>query len=270
MGVQDGRGAGAGLVAGKADRWLLRPAVYEALRLIGTRLSVSLNHVELDDAGVSKRRRRIAPAALVNLSLDLLGTGVRFLDGAAWIAWERALHAATTGAVVEERGGALWVQRLPGEPLSLALPRMDAAAAGAALRAAFAALGRLHAVTVRWADGVERTVSHADAMSRNVFWDEASRAAAWFDFETQHRPEWPAPARRADDLRALAFSAALHADPAVVAAAVDAYPDREALRALPGMVLGLSPARLLFHMSQAPLPWERFVALRSNLAEAAR
>jgi len=56
--------------------------------------------------------------------------------------------------------------------------------------------------------GTERPFSHADAIVHNVLYDPACDMAYWFDFETHHCSGWPTALRQADDLRALADSAA--------------------------------------------------------------
>jgi hypothetical protein len=246
--------------------WWQAPAVYPPLRAAGALLEVSLNETRQERGGVGKRRRRLAPVRLVNAGLALLRCGVRYLEGDEWARWERALHAATTGAEVERRQDGLWTTRLPGVVLARYLAGSTEREAAAALEGAFDALGRLHQQVVRWPDGVERTASHSDATANNALWDAASGRASWFDFETLHEASWPAAQRRVDDLRALVFSAARVAEPELVVRSLRAgYPDASVSRALPGHVRGLAPGRLLFHLSQSPLSRGRLARVLAAL-----
>lgn len=248
------------------DRVWLQPSVYAALLAVGARMDVSLNVVRDEKGGLYKRRAAFPKTQAANLGLAAVRCGVRYLDGDAWVAWERVVHAKNHGAIVKAAPGGLWISRLAGTALSQRLAICGEREAVAALTAAFAALGELHREVVTWPDGVNRELSHSDATARNALWDAPSGRASWVDFETIHERGWCAEGRRLDDLRALVFSSATVAEPELVVRAMrTGYPDRELCRSLPGHVRQMSLGRALFHMSQAPLPRARLFRVLISL-----
>lgn len=198
---------------------------------------------------IAKRRRWFSPLliGLGNLSLRLLGSGVRVLPGAEWRARERAIHRAHYGIELEiGPRGWLILPRWPGVVVAdHARRRLDPAPARLrGLAAASRALRDLHRVELPRADGVVERLSHGDATLRNVLFDPGMGEARWFDFDTAHDPGLAPAWRHGDDLRALVYSA------------VESFAD--------------VPVALLLRTVQAayadPGPWEQ---LRDRLARGA-
>jgi hypothetical protein len=140
----------------------------------------------------------------------------------------------------------------------------------AALRA-LEALRTLHGLTIRTPEGA---FSHGDATARNCLYDPAAGAARWFDFETAHDPQRPPAWRRADDVRALAFSARRSLSPGAAEALADrltqAYPDPDMLQALDGILAELEWRADPFHLAQAQLTQAESRAWTARLRQALR
>ena len=178
---------------------------------------VRLNAIahRLDPAGrplIAKRRHWFSPALIGpgNLYLRWMNAGVVVLGDRAWRARERLVHQRLYGiGCATDPAGWLLMPAWPG--VSLASYLADESRApddrlGAMLEAS-RALGALHRVAIDWPGDPHRGLTHGDATLRNVHFDPATRRAHWYDCDTIHAPEVAPLARRADDLRALLYSA---------------------------------------------------------------
>lgn len=220
-------------------------------------------------AGAVFRKRRRAHAGPLGLAARLAGARFVQLPTAEWRAWEAAVYRQVYGLdVTREPDGALRLPLLPGEPLAAFLSdtQRDWEARRAALAAAAAALAELHQLSITLPGGA-RPFSHGDATARNVLYDPGDGRARWFDFETGHPRGRPHAWRRADDLRALLFSAAgrVGAERAGdIAAIACGYPDLAARAELRAMAQRLSAWPDSFHLAQAgdgPAQWALGAAL---------
>jgi hypothetical protein len=239
---------------------------------------VHLNDVQAVEEGGAryylKSRRRSAALLLGpgNHYLRLLDAGVTVLDDDAAAAWTRKIYAAAYGLYVpEDAQGRLQIPAAPGRTLAGILgdagvplaAKIDAAALAAA------ALHHLHGVEV---DGAP--LSHGDATANNVGCDIEAAQAQWFDFDTRHDAERPASWRRADDLRALAGSAACglpeEALPELGRALIRAYPEPATLSELGRQITAQAGKLNAYHLAQAPLARGARIALTAALLEAIR
>jgi hypothetical protein len=188
-----------------------------------------------------------------------ISPGVSGLKLEAWIAWERQAWRMIHGIELETTERALIMPELPGVRLCDYLrsressPQEKLSAFGASL----AALRRAHEMAMRWPDGSIHAFSHSDAHAGNVCYETGSGKSRWFDFETIHDCRAGDAWRHADDLRALAWSAAACVSrelwPDIATATLEACGDdirRELLR-ISG---GVSRRAHLLHLSQAPMP----------------
>src|SRR5262245_40435846 len=195
-------------------------------------------------AWYGKRRRRYAGLLVPggNAVFRLTGHHQRMLGSRAWVAREEELYRHAYGAPIAQLGRRLLLPVLPGRPVAGLLRRsdLDRGQKLTVVRAAARALHRLHRLVVPAADRIARSFSHADATVFNVLYDEGTGLARWVDFETVHAASLNDTMRRAEDLRALAYSAAacLAADEydLVPAALTAGYPERCVLGALCSLV----------------------------------
>ncbi len=161
---------------------------------------------------IAKRRRWFGRWLIVpgNLYLRWLGSGVLVLPDRAWRDRERAVHRRLHGIECEtDPRGWLLLPEWPGFVLAsyASDPRNPPGVRILALSAAARALRAFHRADTAGTDGTGGHPGHGDATLRNVIFDPATRQARWFDFDTVHAPSVPEPARHADDLRALLYSA---------------------------------------------------------------
>jgi hypothetical protein len=226
---------------------LLRASRYATTRLVH----------EAGEARVRKRRLAHAPllVALGDPLVRVLDTGVRVLPQRAWEARERLLHGRLRGAAIRVEGdGTLVLPYLTGRTLAALLedPALDEPSRARAVQLAVAALAAFHALGF----------THGDAMAENVMVDLDAGAAHWFDFETVHDARRPLEWRRADDLRALLFTALVRTAPARRAATLglvlDAYGDARVVRELAASVTAVPRRALPFHLGQAPSSYREF------------
>ncbi len=227
----------------------------KAHRIVAIWLSrLRLNDVRSKGTFIEKRRRRAAELLLApgNLLTQKRSVPLRVLSESAWHRRELEVGPALGRRVSLEPGGWLRMERAEGAIVAEALrrsPREDLSLE--MIRAAALALRELHRLDF---DG--EPLSHGDATVRNVTVAESRRRATWFDFDAQHLDGRSTPAeRRADDLRALIFSAAAHLrgpfDAAHLAEnAIEAYGDAEALIALAALVSRDDLSHDLWHLAQ--------------------
>ena len=241
--------------------------------LAGTRLcSVRAAEVEGEHVFV-KRRYAHAPALI--LAARVLPARFRVLSAREWLEWEPEVYRRAYGAaVVAGRGACLQLPAWPG----VQLPAWLAARVVllddrlGALAAAARELRRLHALPVRFPDDRVRLFSHGDATVRNAVYDSATGRVHWFDFETIHTGAHTPPWRHADDLRALAYSAAVVLDMTALRPAAEAivaaYPDASVQSELAEM-LACGRARYdPFQLAQAPLVGPKREAFETWLRRA--
>jgi hypothetical protein len=215
----------------------------------------------LNGEAISKRRYRYS-TPLLRASAFIPGfcPHVRGLEFSEWKAWEtevwKNLYARELTTI--KRG--LLFPILPGEPLSkrLSSELLDLNRKLSLIAAAAQSLRQAHQMSMAWPDGSTRNFSHSDAHVGNVLCAQNGNHAHWFDFETIHHPDLPCAWRHADDLRALAYSAAALLDEQVWRGLgrclVHNYPDPavlEQLARLAGDIANASPD--LLHYSQAPM-----------------
>ena len=226
---------------------LLRGARYSTTRIV-------------DNAGTLEVRKQRAPYAplLVALGEPLvwtLDTGALVLTQAEWELRERSLFEALYGKVVRvEPDGTLVLPYLAGRTLAelLAEGSLGASTRKKAIELAVVALAEFHA----------KGFTHADAMAENAMIDLDEGVARWFDFETVHDASRAAAWRRADDVRALIATCLLRTPNAEYAATLhlilDAYGDTAIGPHVAGSFSSTTERVLVFHLGQAPLPYESF------------
>lgn len=208
-------------------------------------------HEVVPGPGVVRKRRRPGAALLLgpgNLLAARRAVPVEVLDEAPWQARELEVARALGRRASVEPGGWLRMERLPGSSLATLLgdPSVAEADRLEAVRLAGRALVALHAVLGG---------SHGDATAANVACDLSTCRAEWHDFDAAHRPGPPSERLRADDLRALCFSACRGAGDAapsaIVAAALDAVDESPVRRELRALVEARSLRLDLWHLAQA-------------------
>lgn len=157
-----------------------------------------INTVTVDNSTVSKRRVWFADFFRIigNLMLGFRRAPVKVLSKDQWHQRETQLiHASVSD-------GNLILPILDGVPLSEFLANEDSVDRKfAAISAAAKALFDFH---------LQHNQSHGDASVSNVMvleCPDAEFSATWFDFDVAHKDSVPEIIRRADDLRALLFTA---------------------------------------------------------------
>jgi tRNA A-37 threonylcarbamoyl transferase component Bud32 len=206
-----------------------------------------------------------------NLYLRLQGAPSEVLPAWHWLQREAVVAMALGREIQSCRGlRALDMRLLRGVCLREILRETSALDAKLeALRVAAAALRQLHGVSVAYADGHKRALSHGDATCNNVIVDRAERSAAWIDFDTRHRAHLSALDCQADDLRALLFSSAAWlpegADADCAESVLAGYGNEAVVEHLrQSLVRQTCPT--VFHTAQADLSFARFHKLRNLLA----
>jgi hypothetical protein len=124
-------------------------------------------------------------------------------DCAVWQRWEVRCYRMLNGRFVVYPIGDQKVaqEKLPGTPLWEHLTK--GTLRRKMIRAAAREFRRAHSMpSDRFDDGLW---SHGDATMANVIYDPATDRARLIDFEIQHRRDWPAVKRHADDLAVILF-----------------------------------------------------------------
>ena len=222
----------------------------------------------------------IIPAG--NLFLRITGSQLIVLPLTRWIEWELMIETSTARNVIlgvstdpiGKRTGLL-CRRVSGISLRQILTDSDSSPLQKfnAIRWSLDSLRLLHKHVALLGTRNLSIDSHGDATTSNVIVDVNNRAACWIDFDTRHQPNVSEADRRADDLRSLIYSAAVHlpascfpelADILVAARFDDA--DCPAIRSETDKGMGTSRLRRNWH--RAPLRWSTAMALRSALRQA--
>ncbi|HEY0073373.1 MAG TPA: hypothetical protein VGB77_04665 [Abditibacteriaceae bacterium] len=156
-----------------------------------------------------KRRHFYAPliVRVGNALSRWLNCGVYGLSQEEWLVWEMTLAPLCGDGQTRRCGRHLLSRPMPGASLRELLPQKKI---DEALRAALIELQRLHKMQVTFPCGTFALWSHGDAHAGNVFYDDGSKRAQWFDFESVHDLRRPSAQRHADDLQTLLFSAAVY------------------------------------------------------------
>ena len=233
--------------------------------LTRVRLSRLVSGVEAGQTVYLKSRRWYA-GALICATNRFLAPGVYVLPNREWLLWEPAIYRLLYGWTVQATtAGQLSLPEIPGMVLTALLRsvHIDAQTRLDALIAATGALSQLHRLWVRFPNGVTGWLSHGDATTDNVICDSATGKARWFDFETIHDSRRSKEWRQADDLRALAYSAAARLPEEELALAAHllmaAYTDRPILRAFCQAVERLQQRSDVFHFAQTGISYPRNV-----------
>ena len=232
-------------------------AYFELCRVLGRLLrSVTYSNVRVASHEVRKHRSFYAPALIwaSDALVRILDAGVRVLPQREWEAREGAIYRSLYDASIRiDAGGTLVLPRLPGTTLAALLEdqTQDDSVRKRGIESAAVALAELH----------HRGFTHADAMAENVLVDTGAGVARWFDFETIH-DERPNDWQRADDLRALLVTCLLRTAPEEVDLTLqhilDAYRDEGVARLLHPSFTSVWRRPLIYHLSQAALPFRTF------------
>jgi hypothetical protein len=196
--------------------------------------------------------------------LRLLDTGVRVLPQGEWEKQERRMYGLLHGTSIGvDTDGTLVLPCLAGQTLAALLedPVLDESDRTRAIELAVVALAEMHHLGF----------THGDAMAENVMVDLAAGAAHWFDFETVHDSDRPAPWRRADDVRALLATCLLHTTDASLAdrlrLVLDVYADERLTPLLAASFGSVCRRSLPFHLGQAGLSLRCFREIAHLLDE---
>lgn len=181
-----------------------------------------IQNVAAEGIAVMLKSRRLGSRFLTTVGngyLQLQRSGVEVLSNGTWLRWEAAVESVTNQGVVYltrpkelEKFHGLVSRVCPGMPLRDIL-RADAYSIDQKFDAigwAFESLFQLHRNHADWGNNVHQPISHGDATVCNVMIHLDTRSAKWIDFDTRHLPYLCERDRHADDVRALAFSAAAH------------------------------------------------------------
>jgi len=216
-------------------------------------------------------------AALIaagNVYLKRLGAHARVLPDQEWRRWESEVYRVVYDIeLVPDASGRLLVPEWSGVSLAAYLEseEINEAEKLGAIGLAAQSLYRIHSAVIQWQDGQRRSLSHGDATVENVIVDDVQATATWFDFDTIHESSMYADWRRADDLRALTYSAAerLHSAgfPELTKTIVTNYPHAATLEALAAAVAYRRTRPISFHLAQARIGYRKRQLLDEALME---
>jgi hypothetical protein len=154
-------------------------------------------------------------------------------------------------------GRHLLLQTMAGASLRELLPQKNS---NEALRAVLIELQRLHKMQVTFPCGTLALWSHGDAHAGNVFYDDGSKRAQWFDFESVHDLRRPSAQRHADDLQTLLFSAAVYLPETdwaqMIGLACEVYIDNEVWREMENKLRRLEEFPDIVHLGHVHLDRE--------------
>jgi hypothetical protein len=209
---------------------------------------------------------------LGNAYLRSQGVAAEMLSLRGWLQWEQdvARFLGRTARISVD-GSGLEFPFTAGDSLSNVLrddlPLQDKLSA---LQMAAGALRQLHARSVQQSDAEPWPLSHGDATCHNVIVNLSTAAVEWIDFDMRHWRSVPADERRADDLRALLFSAAACLSPADYAKCVEqvltGYGGPRTVSAL-RQSLDRQRCPTVFQLAQAPMSYADYFQLRRLLLE---
>ncbi len=199
-----------------------------------------------------------------NVYLKRVGAHARVLPDQEWRRWESEVYRVIYDIeLVTDASGRLLIPAWPGVSLAAYLEREQLSEADklGAIGWAAQSLYRIHSASIQWQDGQRRSLSHGDATVENVIVDDVRATATWFDFDTIHESSLGADWRRADDLRALTYSAAerLHSAgfPELLKTIVTNYPHAATLDALATAVAYRRTRPISFHLAQARIGYRK-------------
>ena len=253
----------------------IKQLIHESRRCLGAIMArCLLHHIRYlhQDVGavVMKSRRAGSRVAIFwgNLYLQLQKCDVEILRTDEWIRWEKAVQIANKqadfGQTTEISAGnshSFIRRHVPGSSLRDVLKedRYSNELKFSAIRWAVDSLCQLHHRPADWGSGIIQSVSHGDATVNNVIVNFDSRAAHWIDFDMRHLPQVSELDRRADDLRALLFSAAVELPisrfPRLAETAIASLHDRRLLNRFRERLTNEWGQLNTFQLAQAPLSW---------------
>ncbi len=217
-------------------------------------------------------------AALIaagNVYLKRLGAHARVLPDQEWRRWESEVYRVVYDIdLVTDGRGRLLIPAWSGVSLAAFLESAEIKHAEklGAIGLATQSLYGIHSADIEWQDGQRRSLSHGDATVENVIVNDVQATAIWFDFDTIHESSLGADWRRADDLRALTYSAAerLHAAgfPELTKTIVTNYPHAATLEALAAAVAYRRTRPISFHLAQARIGYRKRQLLDEALMES--
>ncbi|MGB6042354.1 MAG: hypothetical protein WBF93_04260 [Pirellulales bacterium] len=209
-----------------------------------------------------------------NVYLWMSRSGTRVLEARGWEKRECAMHALLYHRDVQcDARGRIVIPALPGRPLAqvLASARTHTATKLEMVAAAVAALQEFHKLPVDAESPGTASHSHGDATIFNVLVDEQAKTACWIDFDMAHDERLPREWRRADDLRALIYSAAMYFErqelSRLVETVVQSLDDPATLRALREAIEFWRRRPNAFHLAQARLERSQREHLDTQLAQ---
>ncbi len=271
------------MIAFRVDRLL-----HEARRLTGRSLAGCrlhrIRYARVDGVEAVLKSRRFGSGLAVvvgNLYLRLQRSDVEVLTDDEWLRWELAVEAATNGGVVipihpspHESFRGLISRVSPGLPLrNILIDRTCSLDEKfAAIRWAMAALHQLHRHQADWGNGIRQSISHGDATVKNVIVHSKAQSARWIDFDTRHLPHQTEPARHADDLRALIYSAAANLPQTchsrLAAEFIASRPEEPVAHRFHQRLTNDWRRLNTFQLAQAPLSWKDSTALSQALLQS--
>ena len=198
--------------------------IHESRRCLGAAMARCRLHqicyVDQDELAVVMKSRRSGSRVAIfigNLYLMLQKCDVEILATDEWIRWEITVQNAIDRAdgvkkteLIADNSHTFTRRHVSGSSLRDVLKedRYSEEVKFSAIGWAVDSLCQLHHRSADWGSGVNQSVSHGDATVNNVIVDVDLQQANWIDFDMRHLPHVPELDRRADDLRALVFSAA--------------------------------------------------------------
>ncbi|MEI8021530.1 MAG: hypothetical protein WCH39_25195 [Schlesneria sp.] len=230
-----------------------------------------IRYVDQDDVAVVMKSRRSGSRLAIysgNRYLKLQKCEVEILRTDEWIRWEKAVQNAMNCAdcvpqteLIDGNSHTFTRRHVTGSSLRdvLKASRYSEEVKLSAIRWAVDSLCQLHRRSADWGSGVKQSVSHGDATVDNVIVNVDLQEASWIDFDMRHLPHVSELDRRADDLRALIFSAAdclpVFRFPRLVEAAIASLNDERLLTRLRDRLTNEWSQLNTFQLAQAPLSW---------------
>lgn len=216
----------------------------------------------------------LAPLIIAgNVYLRISRSGTRVLDRRAWLQRESEMYLLLYDCHVNsDPRGRVEIPALPGQPLAqvLAAKRTSMTEKLDAVRAAAKALSEFHQRPVDAESPAAETQSHGDATVYNVLVETLDKSARWIDFDMAHKHGLPEAWRRADDLRALIYSAApffeLPEHARLVTTVAEACNDSGTLKCLRATIDFWRWRPTAFHLAQARLDQSQREHLDCELA----
>ena len=249
--------------------------IHESRRCLGAVMSRCRLHqicyVDQDDVAVVMKSRRLGSRVAIfsgNLYLKLQKCEVEILGTDEWIRWEKVVQSAMNRTdcvqkteLIAGNSHTFTRRHVPGTSLRDVLKesRYSEDMKFYAIGWAVDSLCQLHRRSADWGCGVNQSVSHGDATVNNVIVNVDWQEANWSDFDMRHLPHVSELDRRADDLRALVFSAAACLSvsrlPRLARTAIASLDDRCLLTRFRDRLTNEWGQLNTFQLAQAPLSW---------------